>query len=177
MTRVLLPDARTAAGRTLVDRLLTATTTVGLRLLVGRDRGRILKGDGRALGLGIRKGDGRALGLGIRGVILFKEAAVSPIDSTGGQLHMVVSMSTDGDDDTFLVPSFRDGILDPNTGTDGKGTERLSMGVVPLLTLLSLPLSDAVATFHHVDPLSGECGVMSRDDGSYGMAKKHFGGR
>ena len=87
---------------------------------------------------------------------------------------MVVSMSTDGDDDTFLVPSFRDGILDPNTGADGKRTERLIMGVVPLLTLL---LSDAVATFHHVDPLAGESGVMSRDDGSDGVAKKHFGGR
>ena len=177
MTRVLLVDARTAAGRTLVDRLLTATTTAGLRLLVGRDRGRILKGDGRALGLGIRKGDGRALGLGIRRVILFKEAAVSPIDTTGGQLHMVVSMTIDDDDDTFLVPFFRDGILNPHSGTNGKGTERLSMGVVPLFTSLSLLLSDAVATFHHVDPLAGECGVMSRDDGSDGVAKKHFGGR
>ena len=165
MTRALLADALTAAGRTLVDRLLTATTTAGLRLLIGRDRGRILKGDGRALGLGIRR------------VILFEEAAVSPVDSTGGQLHMVVSMTTDGYDDTFLVPSFRDGVLDPNTGTDGKGTERLSMGVVSLLTSLSLLLSDAVATFHHVDPLAGECGVMSRDDGSDGVAKKHFGGR
>ena len=113
ITGIFLSDASTTTLWLHGLRLLRVTITGLLAIFIWPVRGldfRRCRADA----------DRWTFGFGFPGVIRFQETAISPVYSAGREFHAAVSMLSNRNDDTCLVPPLGDMILNPHLGANGE---------------------------------------------------------